>query len=115
MFPIRRRVSSPTGKPRDSTFPSFINGSNTPGFIKTIDEDGAGYLLGVGGRAGGRDHGLGGARLVLEPGDNIVMPLAIRNNEAIDNTINTALSARLDVSTGYSLRVTPRYRLWRDG
>lgn len=69
VLPVRSRCLSPTGKPLNSAYPSFI--SSTSPTTKTVRADlSAVASSATAGASGMADHGLGGALIEVSPGIN---------------------------------------------
>lgn len=110
LLPVRRRAGSPTGKTNDASFPVFIAGETTTGYVKTVREDGRGALAKTTGRDETVDAGIAGARFTLEPGANTLAVLPVRG--VIDDPAAAAVTIPA-ATMGYSVHVTPRYRILR--
>jgi hypothetical protein len=116
ILPARRRMGTPTGKVRDSTFPDFMEFGENVAYVKRVRDDGRGYMTRIAGgpvpRDGTPHNGIGGARMTLEPGDNVVGVFPVRG-AVIDTPATSGDDAATPSVHGYSVHVTPRYRLWR--
>lgn len=110
MAPARSRALSPTGKPRDSSYPSFV--ASTSLMAKRIRSDLSAALEVNDGGIAFRDHGLGGSILELPPGDlNLLMKLSslVPDDPTVDATTEqTSHTATVRVD------VTPRSYMLRD-
>lgn len=115
LVPQRARAATPSGKVNDSTYPAFFAPQAAGYPVKRIGHDGRGYLEPGGPSSVHRDSGLGGAPLELAPGDNEVLAW-VQSGAVPDDPVRVAGSIGAEDLDpfGLHLRVTPRYRLWRD-
>jgi hypothetical protein len=109
LVPSRSRALSPTSKPLDATFPSFIiTNADTAKIIRGADLSGR---VGIGGSTLGRDRGLGGSLIELPPG-NVDMLMWLSNVVPDDPTVDTqAHQSAFTLTATSQLTVTPRFYL----
>jgi hypothetical protein len=102
-----QRVSSPSGKPNDSSYPAFAR--TTSEIRRIIRSDGAGFTAQPGGMRS-QDVGLSG-RIEL-PAGNVDL-LAKLSSLVPDDPTSDATTEQLAHSATVHAAVTPRYRLAR--
>jgi hypothetical protein len=107
LAPTWARLSGPTGKVRDSSYPKFWTAVSNS-FLKSIETDGSGVILSTD-WAATRDAGLGGEPLELDPGDCELFATAHSGAVPDDPTVNTDTLA--DMTALVHVAVVPRYRL----
>lgn len=108
LVPAAQRASSPVNKANDSTFPTFV--ASTAETSKTIKSN-LSALVAKPPAYGHPDHGLGGQRIELPPGE--VELLAKLSSLVPDDPTSSAATEQLSHSATVHVAVTPRWYLTR--
>lgn len=113
LTPVQSRASTPTGKPNDASYPTFLPaGVANQALIKRVQSHGDAILMRADTGESGWESGISGAPITVGPGDS---QLAVWAGTMVpDEPVLTGATYQ-DLTVGVAPRVTPRYRLMRPG